>query len=81
MNEQVVNKRNIDYVWILSEWADECPKIADGANELINMIQFILVTMHMITRYMCTYISLHPTGYVQKHNADNPLFTKLSLAI
>ena len=26
MNEQVVNKRNIDYVWILSEWVDECPK-------------------------------------------------------
>ena len=47
MNEQVVNKRYINYLWILSEWVDECPKIADGVNELIDIIQFILVTMHM----------------------------------
>ena len=67
MNEQVVNKRYIYYGWILSEWVDECPKIADGANELVNIMQFILVTMHMITpsRYMCTYVCLHPTGYVE----------------
>ena len=52
-------------VWILSEWVDECPKIADGVNELVNIMQFILVTMHMITRYMCTYVCLHPTGYVE----------------
>ena len=57
----------IYYGWILSEWVDECPKIADGANELVNIMQFILVTMHMITpsRYMCTYVCLHPTGYVE----------------
>ena len=66
MNEQVVNKRYIYYGWILSEWVDECPKIADGANELVNIMQFILVTMHMITPswYMCTYVCLHPTGYI-----------------
>ena len=52
-------------VWILSEWVDECPKIADGVNELVNIMQFILVTMHMITRYMCTYVCLHPTGYME----------------
>ena len=51
MNEQVMNKIHvyIYYVWILSEWVDECPKIADGVNELVNIIQFILVMMHMIT--------------------------------
>ena len=54
MNEQVMNKIYIYYVWMLSEWVDECPKIADGVNELVNIMQFILVTMHMITRYMCT---------------------------
>ena len=43
MNEQVMNIRYIYYVWILSEWVDECPKIADGVNELVNIIQFILV--------------------------------------
>ena len=64
-NEQVVNKRYIYYVWILSEWVDECPKIADGVNELVNIIQFILVMMRMVTRYMCTYVCLHPTGYVE----------------
>ena len=63
MNEQVMNKIYIYYVWILSEWVDECPKIADGVNELVNIIQFILVMMHMITpsRYMCTYVCLHST--------------------
>ena len=68
MNEQVVNKRYIYiyYVWILSEWVDEwIPKIADGVNELVNIMQFILVMMHMITQYMCTYVCLHPTGYVE----------------
>ena len=67
MNEQVVNKRYIYYGWILSECIDECPKIADGENELVNIMQFILVTMHMITpsREMCTYVCLHPTGYVE----------------
>ena len=65
MKEQVVSKRNINYVWILSEWVDECPKIADGVIELVNIMQFILVTMHMITRYMCTYVCLHLTGYVE----------------
>ena len=50
MNEQVMNKIYIYYVWILSEWVDECPKIADGVNELVNIIQFILVTMHMIIK-------------------------------
>ena len=25
----------IYYVWILSEWVNECPKIADGVNELV----------------------------------------------
>ena len=65
MNEQVMNKIYIYYVWILSEWVDECPKIADGVNELVNIMQFILVTMHMITRYMCTYICLRLTGYVE----------------
>ena len=61
-NEQYIY---IYYVWILSEWVDECPKIADGVNELVNIIQFILVTMHMITQYMRTYVCLHPTGYVE----------------
>ena len=65
MNEQVVKKRNIYYVWILSEWVDECPKIADGVNELVNTMQFIPITTHMKTRYMCTYVCLHPTGYVE----------------
>ena len=63
MNEQVMNK--IYNVWILREWVDECPKIADGVNELVNIIQFILVTVHMITRYMRTYVCLHPTGYLE----------------
>ena len=66
MNEQVMNKIYVYInVWILSEWVDECPKIADGVNELVNIMQFTLVTMHMITQYMCTYVCLHPTSYVE----------------
>ena len=66
MNEQVMNKIYVYInVWILSEWVDECPKIADGVNEIVNIMQFILVMMHMITQYMCTYVYLHPTGYVE----------------
>ena len=55
-NEWTNSEQKIYYVWILSEWVDECPKIADGMNELVNIMQFILVTAHMNTRYMCTYI-------------------------
>ena len=47
----------------LSDYVDG--NIADGVNELVNMMLFIPVTMHMITRYMCTYVSLHPTCYVE----------------
>ena len=64
-NEWTSSELKIYYVWILSEWVDECPKIADGVNELVNIMQFILVTTHMITLYMCTYVRLHPTGYVE----------------
>ena len=49
-NEWTSNEQDmyIYYMWILSEWVDECPKIADGVNELVNIIQFILVMTHMI---------------------------------
>ena len=37
MNEQVMNKIYVYInVWIYSEWVDECPKIADGVNEIVN---------------------------------------------
>ena len=63
-NEWTSNEQNT-CIYITCEWVDECPKIADGVNELVNIIQFILVTMHMITQYMCTYVCLHLTGYVE----------------
>ena len=55
-NEWTSSEQKI--VWILSEWVDECPKIADGVNWLVNTMWFILVTMYMVTWYMCTYIRL-----------------------
>ena len=58
-SEQKIYKSCVNIEW-MSWWM---PLKADGVNELMNIIQFILVMMHIITRYMCTYVCLHPTGY------------------
>ena len=59
MNEQVMNKIYIYYVWILSEWVDEGPKIADGVNELVNNTVYSSYDAHdnPVHVYLCLFTS------------------------
>ena len=65
MNEQVDNKRNISYVWILSEWVNECPKVADGIDDCMDEQQFIQVVTNTTDQCIWTCICLRPTGHVE----------------